>query len=149
MTSDEQQAVGSAAMFAMGGRADEQADNDPLQRFAAFIRHNRQRVGWTQKHLAESAGVSRPTVQRYENAKSEVPQPSPARAIFGALGLDVRLIPVLLGYVTADEVNAPPPSTRLLSALAEEAVSLLDDPAVSDDVKEEWVAFLRFRTGRT
>jgi hypothetical protein len=38
------------------------------------------------------------------------PEPATARAIFRALKLDPHMIPVLLGYVTAEEMELQPPS---------------------------------------
>jgi transcriptional regulator with XRE-family HTH domain len=116
----------------------------PLARFARVVRTAREEKGWTQPDLAERSGVSRPTIQRYETMKN-TPQPIEARKVFKALGLDPRLIPVLLGYVTAEEMGVPTEAQQVLTPTAEEALRILQDPAVPAAVKSEWVQFLKFR----
>lgn len=69
--------------------------------------------------------------------------------MFQALGLDPRLIPVVLGYVTAEEMGLPPEPPRVLSPTAEQALAILEDPAVPAARKEEWLMFLQFSAERS
>jgi transcriptional regulator with XRE-family HTH domain len=117
----------------------------PLQRFAVAVKTARLQRGWTQEDLNEASGVSRPTIQRYENAKVGQPHPLQCRMLFEALGLDVRRIPVLFGYVTAEEMSLPPKPPRVLRPAVEEMVRLIDEGGVSDQIVGEWVSYLRWR----
>lgn len=121
------------------------SDEDPKARFARVVRERREQVGWNQDRLAEEAGVSRPTVQRIETAKTGTPNPQTSRQIFHALGLDPRLIPVVLGYVTAEEAGLPPEAPRVFDPTTEEIVELLGDADVPAAVKKEALHFLQFR----
>lgn len=116
--------------------------------FGTTIRSAREAKGWTQDDLAKESGTSRPTINRYEQGKTQTPEPDKARAIFKALDLDPRRIPVLLGYVTAREMGLPAELPRVLSAPIEEVVRILQNPDVPDAVKREWVEYLRFRSPR-
>ncbi|WP_285554813.1 helix-turn-helix domain-containing protein [Actinoplanes regularis] len=118
---------------------------EPVARLARVIRSAREQRGWTQEDLAAAAKVSRPTVQRFENAKTSTPQPDALRGIFSALKLDTRLIPVILGYVTAEEMDLPAQAPEILTPTAEEALRILQDSSVPASAKEEWLQFLRFR----
>jgi transcriptional regulator with XRE-family HTH domain len=123
-------------------------EDDPLRRFAALIRSTREYRGWSQDDLAERAGVSRPTINRYEQAKTKAPQPEQARAIFIALRLDPRRIPVLLGYVTEEEMGLPPDTAREFHATTEDAIAILEDPKVDSRRKAQWLDYLRFLAGQ-
>lgn len=116
---------------------------DPRVRFARTVREGREERGWNQDQLADAAGVSRPTIQRWETAKTGTPDPENARRVFLALGLDPRYIPVVLGYVTAEEMGLPP---RVISPTAEEALAILEDPSVPAAQKAEWLRYLRYVT---
>jgi transcriptional regulator with XRE-family HTH domain len=124
---------------------DPNPDDDPVRRFASLIRETREYRGWSQDDLAERAGVSRPTINRYEQAKTRTPDPETARAIFHALRLDPRRIPVLLGYVTEEEMGLPPESPRMFHATTEEVIAILEDPKVDPKAKAEWLQYLRWR----
>jgi len=121
-------------------------DAAPSSRFAELIQLTREQRGWTQDELADRAGVSRPTINRYEQAKTRTPDPETARRIFVALKLDPRRIPVLLGYVTEEEMGLPPEPSRTFHATTEDAIAILEDPAVDSRVKAEWVRYLQIRT---
>lgn len=121
---------------------------EPLRRFADLIRETRESLGWSQPDLADAAGVSRPTVQRYEQGKIATPDPDTVRKIFLAMQLDPRRIPVILGYVTAEEMGIPPEPPRVFAASTEEVIAILQDPAVDPREKAEWVEFLRYRAQR-
>jgi transcriptional regulator with XRE-family HTH domain len=121
-------------------------DEEPRQRFARIVRQAREDRGWTQEDLADAADISRPTVQRYENGRTATPEAESARRIFRALGLDPRLIPVVLGYVTAEEMGLPPEPPRVFTPTAEEAIAILEDPKVPAAQKEEWLRYLRYVT---
>lgn len=120
-------------------------DDEPSRRFADLIATTRERRGWTQDDLAERAGVSRPTINRYEQAKTRTPDPETARRIFAALNLDPRRIPVLLGYVTEEEMGLPPEASHMFHATTEDAIAILEDPNVDSRTKAEWVRYLRIR----
>lgn len=122
---------------------------DPKLQFARTVRDAREQRGWNQDDLADKAGVSRPTIQRIETAKTGTPNPDTARRIFQALGLDPRLIPVILGYATAEELGLPPQLPRVFTPTIERAIAILEDPGVPAAAKEEWVEFLAFRAAQT
>lgn len=122
-----------------------EVSDEPIRRFADLIRSTREQRDWTQDQLAERAGVSRPTINRYEQGKTKVPDPDTARAIFLALGLGPRRLPVVLGYVTEDEMGLPPEPERTFGATTEDAIAILEDPRVDARTKGEWLEFLRFR----
>lgn len=118
---------------------------DSRVQFGRVIRDARTRRGWNQDELADAAGISRPTVNRWETAKTGTPDPENARRAFIALGLDPRRIPVILGYVTADEMHLPAQPARVFNEMTEEAIRILEDPAIPSAAKHEWVEFLKFR----
>lgn len=126
----------------------ETTDMEPRLRFARAVREARDQRGMTQDELAEAAGVTRPTIQRWETAKTGTPDPENARRVFNALGLDPRLIPVLLGYVTAEEMGLPPRLPRVFSPNIEQAIRILEDPNVPAAAKAEWMDFLQFKADR-
>jgi transcriptional regulator with XRE-family HTH domain len=121
---------------------------DALRRFADLIRGTRESLGWTQDELAEASGVSRPTINRYETGKTGTPDPDTVRKIFLAMRLDPRRIPVILGYVTAEEMGLPADEPRVFDASVEEVIRILQDPNVDRATKAEWVEYLRFRAQR-
>lgn len=126
------------------------ADRNALGDLADLIRTARIGRGWTQDQLADAAEISRPTVQRYEQAKTTAPQPAQLRAIFRALGLDPRRIPVILGYVTADEMGLPPePPRPALPADVEALAALLEDPDIPPAAKADLVEQLRLSVRQT
>jgi transcriptional regulator with XRE-family HTH domain len=121
-------------------------EESPAQRLGRIIRQGRGDKNWSQEELATRAEVSVPTVKRYESGKTATPEPDAARRVFLTLGLDPRWLPVVLGYVTADEMELPasaPP--RVFSTTIDEAIRILEDPSIPASAKEEWVQFLRFR----
>lgn len=118
----------------------------PVQRLGRIIRQGRRDKDWSQEELAAKAGVSAPTVKRYETGRTATPEPEAARRVFLALGLDPRWIPVVLGYVTAEEMDLPAsPPPRVFSPTIDEAIRILENPNISASAKDEWVQFLRFR----
>jgi transcriptional regulator with XRE-family HTH domain len=117
------------------------ADSGAKQ-LAEIVRDARTRHGWTQKKLAEEAGVSIPTVQRCE-AAAGISAPR-ARKLFLALSIDPRHLPVLLGYVTAEEMGMPAKPQRVFSPQTEAAIAILEDPRIPPDAVEQWVRMLEF-----
>lgn len=119
-------------------------DEPALERLGRLIREAREDRGWTQADLAEKSGVSRPTIQRYENAKT-APEFDKVRLIVIALDVDPREIPVALGLVTREEMGLPPERARprRLDAATEEILALLEDPRVSDGERQAYRELLR------
>jgi transcriptional regulator with XRE-family HTH domain len=120
------------------------AHPDALRRLADVIRDARNAQGWSQDKLAEESGTSRPTVQRYENGKTADPEPAPLRAIFRSLGLDVRDIPIILGYVTEDEMKQAGTRARQIDTPdLQEVIAALQDPDVDLTAKQDMVEMIR------
>ncbi|MCW6003954.1 helix-turn-helix domain-containing protein [Micromonospora sp. CPCC 205371] len=122
---------------------------DRAQEFGRLIRTAREGLTWSQDDLAEKAGVGRATVQRYERGdlgKTGFPDPDATRKIFKALDLDPREVAVVFGFVSREEIGLPPEPRRVFAPSIEEVISILEDPKVSDEVKREWISYLRFRT---
>ena len=119
-------------------------EEKPHQRFARILREARNQRGWTQEQLAVAAGVSTPTVQRYEYGKTTTPDPDSARRIFRALDLDPRIIPVVLGYITAEEMGLPPDFMRQFDPRIAAVIAALEDSTVPDYLKDQWVDYLNF-----
>ncbi|MFI1194013.1 multiprotein-bridging factor 1 family protein [Micromonospora sp. NPDC020750] len=127
-------------------RDDMPTEEPGVARLAQLIRDARETLGWTQEDLAREADVSRPTVQRYENGKSRIPEPDQIRRIFLALRLDPRELPVLLGLVTREEIDQPAPQPmRRFSSATERIIALLEDPAVSDAERHALAELLEAR----
>lgn len=122
------------------------AEEEPLKRFGRAIREAREAFGWTQEDLAAEAGVSRPTINRYEQGKVKYPNPEQSRKIFDALRQDPRQIPILLGYLTAEEMRMPAPDPRTFEPSIEEVIDVLTDPHLDRTVRDEWIAYLKFRS---
>lgn len=130
-------------------RADMPVEEPGVIGLAQLIRAAREALDWTQERLARESGVSRPTVQRYEQAKIRTPEPRQVRQIILALGVDPREIPVALGMVTREELGLPPRPAlpvRRYSDRTEELIGLLEDPSVSDEEKQALVALLTARS---
>lgn len=121
-----------------------ETDEPALERLGRLIREAREDRGWTQTDLAEHSGVSRPTIQRYENAKT-APEFDKVRAIVLALDVDPREIPVALGLVTREEMGLPPErvQARRFDATTEEILSLLEDDRVSAAERQAYRELLR------
>lgn len=120
----------------------------PTQRLAAALKDARARRGWSQDELARRADVSLATIKRYELGKTGIPEPEPLRKLIHTLGMDPREIPVLLGLVTRAEMGLGPEPSRRHDASVEEVIAILEDPAVPDAQKREWIEYLRYRTRR-
>jgi transcriptional regulator with XRE-family HTH domain len=125
------------------------AASDRAREFGYLIKDARERLGWSQDELADKAGVGRATAQRYERGdlgKTGFPDLAVARKLFKALGIDPREIAVVLGFVTREEIGLPPEPKRVFAPTIEEVIAILEDPKVSDEVKQEWIDYLKFRT---
>lgn len=108
-----------------------------LKRFAALIREAREGRRWSQPDLAKKSGVSRPTIQRYENGKTAAPRPDEFRSVCAALGIDPREAVIALGYVTRDEMGLPAPTAApALDPPVSRAARLLADPKIPDRAKQ-------------
>jgi transcriptional regulator with XRE-family HTH domain len=132
----------------VAAQPDSPSSSEPRPEFSQVVKDAREQRGWNQDQLAEAAGVSRPTIQRWESAKTGAPDPENARKVFLALGLDPRLIPVILGYVTPEEMGLPPQVPRVFAPTVEQAIRILEDPAVPAAAKHEWIEFLQFRANQ-
>lgn len=119
-------------------------DEPGALRLGRLIRQARVDLGWTQKDLAEESGVSIETIKRYENGKIKSPESELVRNIVRALGIDVREVPVALGLVTREEMDLPPVQPRRFDPEVEEAISILQDPLMSDMAKQGALQYLRF-----
>lgn len=139
---------GYASGVATPDRTDMDPHMEPRLRFARVVREAREQRGWTQDELADQAGVTRPTIQRWETAKTGTPDPVNARRVFLALGLDPRLIAVILGYVTEQEAGLPPIAPRVFPPTVEQAIRILEDPNIPAAAKHEWVEFLTYRAAQ-
>lgn len=120
-------------------------DDTPGARLARVLREARHRKGWTQDDLVAESGVSAPTIKRWELGTAERPDPELVRAVFHALDLDIREAPVILGFVTREEMGLPPEPPRQFSGDIEEVIAILSSPKFSDAEKREWTAYLRYR----
>ncbi|NIL65014.1 helix-turn-helix domain-containing protein, partial [Salinispora arenicola] len=98
--------------------------------------------------VIEEAGLSRSTYLRWEAGRVERPDPEQVRAVCRVLTIDPREAAVALGYLTREEIGLGPEPPRMFDATVEEVVQILQDPAVSEIEKREWVQYLKFRTGR-
>ncbi len=127
---------------------DEGLQAESRRQFAEAIVTARTQRNMTQDELADAADVPRSVILRWEDGDVNRPDPGQVRRVFRALRLDPREAPVLLGYVTRDEIGLPPQPPRVFSPTVEEVIDILEDPAVSDEEKHEWIAFLRYRTNR-
>lgn len=121
-------------------------DGDRDVTFGAFVRAAREAKGLTQDELADLTGVSRTTISRWERGDGGRYEPDQVRAVFDALGQDIREAVVLLGFATRDQLGLPPEPPRLFDAVTEEAIRILRDPSVPDERKREWIEYLRYRT---
>lgn len=83
----------------------------------AELRHER---GWSQKRLADEAGVSENTVLSIEQGK-HTPQPAKLRAVLAALGVepDQKLL----------ALEGVPEDVRIFLTVALQRLSVLDAPA--------------------
>jgi transcriptional regulator with XRE-family HTH domain len=124
------------------------AEDEPLRRFGEAVRNARDAIDWSQDDLAEAAGVTRLTVSRYERGEVKAPDAAAAIRIFRALRLDPRLVPVLLGYSTEQEMGLASQPARQFDDLTETAIRMLEDPSVPADEKAEWLEYIRFRLQR-
>lgn len=120
-------------------------DQSRARAFGEFIREGRERRNWSQEDLEVESGVSRATLSRWERALTDKPDADHVRAVCAALGIDPRRAAVLLGYLTAEEVDAPAPQ---LPREIEEVLLILQDPAVPEDRKTEWIELLKFLRNR-
>lgn len=112
------------------------------EQFAQFIRDARSRAGIPQDTLAERAGVNRTTIIRWESGAAERPDPEQVRRVCAVLGVDPRWAAVALGYLTDEEVRGT--GHAPLSLDIEEVLTILQDPAVPPESKNEWVQYLKY-----
>ncbi len=109
-------------------------------RFAALIRTARKQAGMSQDDLAEQSGVSRSTMVRWEGGRAERPDPDQVRVVCRILGIDPREAAIALGFLTREEAYGEPK----LNPKVEEVIQLLQDPAVSEEEKHQWIEYLRY-----
>lgn len=129
-------------------------DGAPESRqLATLLRNRRLLMRLTQEDVADLAGISRQTYNKYESGRTPNPKPRELRAVCRALQLDPREIVVALGFVTRSELELPPAVAPLDSALVEPA-SLLADEKIPEPAKArlreylvESVVFWKRRAG--
>lgn len=120
---------------ASGGRA-----------FADLITDGRHRKGMSQEDLEIASRVSRSTISRWERGLADRPDPRHVRAVCATLGIDPRRAAMCLGYLTEEEIAPITPTRRDESV--EKALSILEDPSVTQDVKDAWIDYLRYLKDR-
>ena len=115
-------------------------DDSPLT-FGQLIANARRAKGWTQPQLADAAGVSRPTISRWErDAMPGTAEPDTVRALCTALDIDPREAAVSLGYLTAEEIQP----TKPLPAKMREILEILQDPRINVEDRDRWLDYLMF-----
>jgi transcriptional regulator with XRE-family HTH domain len=112
------------------------------EQFAALIRDARTVAGITQDALADQAGVNRSTIIRWEGGDASRPDPDQVRRVCRALGVDPRRAAVALGYLSPEDID--PVGTARTNPHLEEVLAILEDPAVPQSEKENWIDYLRF-----
>jgi transcriptional regulator with XRE-family HTH domain len=113
----------------------------PGQSFADLIGNARRAKNLSQEDLESASGVSRSTLSRWERGLADRPEAEHVRAVCRALGIDPRRAAVALGYLTQEEVSG---NGNGLPGDLEEILAILQDPAVSDEAKEQWKGYLRY-----
>lgn len=103
---------------------------------ATLLRERRAIMQLTQQEVADRAGISRQTYNKYESGKTPNPKPGELRAVCRALELDPREIPVALGFVTREEIGLPPQEPPLPRSLVR-VVSLLRAEQVPQQHKDQ------------
>lgn len=90
------------------------------ERLARLLKSARDARGWTQEQVADAArdilrqqgmddpSLGRQTYIRYESGTATRPAPQQLRAVCLALGVDPREAAIALGYLTREDVEAPP-----------------------------------------
>jgi transcriptional regulator with XRE-family HTH domain len=135
------------AATALGYLPEPDISDDRGARFGKWLRTIRERRGLSQRDLEERSGVAMSTISRWERGHADGPDPDHIRAVCAALGVDPREAAVVLGYLTHEEVYGPP--ARSLSADLEVIAEILEDPAVPNDAKKEWIEYLKYLRDRT
>lgn len=108
---------------------------------ATLLRDRRLFMRLTQEEVADRAGISRQTYNKYESGRTPNPKPRELRAVCRALALDPREIVVALGFVTRDELALPPREHPLDGVLVEPA-SLLADEKIPEPAKSRLREYL-------
>lgn len=109
--------------------------------FGNLIARGRKAKHWSQEDLERASGVSRSTLSRWEGGHAGRPEPAHVRKVCAALGLDPRRAAVALGYLTEEEVDT---SGRALPNEIEEILTILEDPALPVDERQNWISYLKY-----
>ncbi|MFD9452533.1 helix-turn-helix domain-containing protein [Streptomyces sp. NPDC059985] len=93
--------------------SDDLDDRDLAYRIAQAVFDRRTELGWSQKQLAEAAGMRQPHVSRLEAARS-LPSLDVLSRVAEALGTDlmVCLVPRTAGHASAPAASAPRRTTE-------------------------------------
>lgn len=97
--------------------ADTTQAQDGSQALATLLRERRVHMQMTQEEVADRAGISRQTYNKYERGMTASPKPRELRAVCVALQLDPREVPIALGFVTREEIDMPPKEPALPRSL--------------------------------
>lgn len=97
--------------------ADTTPTEDGSRALATLLRQRRDQMQLTQEEVADRAGISRQTYNKYERGGTLNPKPRELRAVCMVLKMDPREIPVALGFVTREEMNLPPQEPALPRSL--------------------------------
>lgn len=119
------------------------------RRFAALLRQHRSKLGLRQEDVAELSGVDLSTYNRWERGLVTNPKPDQVRDVCRVLRLSTVLAGVALGYLSPEDAQEVPEPPRPMRPEVAEALALLEDPDVPEDIKRsafEYLQYLRHKT---
>jgi transcriptional regulator with XRE-family HTH domain len=108
---------------------------DGSRDLATLLRQRRLQMQITQEDVADRAGISRQTYNKYERGGTLNPKPRELRAVCLVLKLDPREVPVALGFVTREEIDLPPQQPALPRSIRR-ILQLLDAEQVPATAKK-------------
>lgn len=114
------------------------------EEFAQLIRSGRERAGLTQEALADSVGVHRTTIVRWEGGDATLTDPALVRAVCLELGIDPREAAVALGYLTPADTTPTDITRQPLDPTLAAIVAKLRDPSVSEQDKQAAASYIAY-----
>lgn len=120
------------------------AEGEGGRRFAQLLREYRTKSRLRQEDVAERSGVSLATYNRWERGQVVNPKPKEVQAVCRVLGLPTVAAGIALGYLAPEEAEQLPAPPRRFAPEVEEAISILEDPLMSDMAKLGALQYLRF-----